>query len=194
MFRTEVKTASLNVSRFLEEYCHPDRFCPLCQDCPDYGRVWSCPPGVPEARTLLAPFHTVHLTGVKVIYGPELRARAVSPERTEHLRQESYGVVKRNVLKTLLCLEERCPGSLTIAAGRCELCRRCAREDGLPCYQPQRMRYSFSALGFDLTRISEELLGVPLVWASEGLPPYNMAIYAFLTRSTGVQTGGCYEF
>ena len=186
VFHTEVKTASLPVSRFLEGYCRPAQFCPLCKDCPDYGRVWSCPPGVPDAAALLAPYETAHLTGVKVSYGPELRARALSPALTEHLRRETYGLVKRNVLKTLLCLEEQYPGSLTIAAGRCELCRRCAREDGLPCYQPQRMRYSFSALGFDLTRISEELLGVPLLWASEGLPEYNMAVYAVLTRSARV--------
>lgn len=181
MFRTEVKTCSLPVEQWLTDYCRPEQFCPLCRDCPDYGRVWSCPPRIPSAQELLSPYQTAHLIGVKLIYPPELRARADTPERTELLRQATYGKLKRRVLDALLCLERQCPGSYTVAAGRCEWCDRCAREEGRPCIHPDRMRYSFSAFGFDLGRISAELLGVPLVWASEGLPEYNMAIYAFLT-------------
>lgn len=183
MFRTEVKTCSLPVAQWLAEYCRPEQFCPLCKDCPDYGKDWSCPPGVPAAADLLTPYHTAHLIGVKLIYDPKVRAKATTPEQTELLRQATYGKLKRNVLETLLSLEQLCPGSYTVAAGRCELCPRCARRDGKPCIHPEQMRYSFSAFGFDLGRISEELLDSPLVWASEGLPEYNMAIYAFLTNA-----------
>lgn len=42
------------------------------------------------------------------------------------------------------------------------------------------MRFSFSGLGFDLGKISSELLKMPLLWKSEGLPEYNVAIAAFL--------------
>ena len=43
-----------------------------------------------------------------------------------------------------------------------------------------------AAFGFDLSRISEELLSSPLQWASSGLPEYNMAIYAFLCNEKNV--------
>ena len=56
MYTTQVKTAALPVARWLDAYCRPERFRDACQACPDYGKVWSCPPGVPDARTAFAPF------------------------------------------------------------------------------------------------------------------------------------------
>ena len=98
------------------------------------------------------------------------------------VRQETYGVAKKALLEALLALEERCPGSITVAAGRCEQCDDCTRPRGLPCRRPERMRYSFSAFGFDLTALAREQLDIDLLWADRGLPPYNAALAAFLTR------------
>lgn len=181
LYEIEVLTKAIPVPKFFADYCKPEVFLPLCEKCPDYGRVWSCPPQAPDT----APFRVFRdavILGVKVKYTEEARARALrSPEETEAVRVESYGFVKRRVIETLLRLEQIFPPSRTIAAGRCELCEHCTRLDGLPCRKPESLRYSFSALGFDLGRISEELLETPLLWAKEGLPAYNMAIYAFLT-------------
>lgn len=182
MYKTEVRVAELPVSQWLSEYCFPDMFADACRACPDYGRVWSCPPGVPAAAETFAPFQTVRIVGVKVIYDGETRARCVSPEATEELRAGTYGKVKRALLEALLELEKARPGAWTVAAGRCELCARCTRMDGLPCRSPERLRYSFSAFGFDLGRIAKELLDMELLWAEKGLPEYNVAIAAFLTR------------
>ena len=181
MYTTQVQTAALPVSRWLAEYCDPRRFRDACRACPDYGNIWSCPPGVPDAAQAFAPFRTVHIIGVRVNYAPETLARARTPELTEQLRQASYGAVKKLLLSTLLELERAVPGSWTAAAGRCEQCARCARRDGLPCARPERMRYSLSAFGFDLGRIARELLGMELLWTQTGLPAYNVAIAAFLT-------------
>lgn len=181
MYTTQVKTANLPVSRWLADYCQPQRFKDACAACPDYGNVWSCPPGVPDAQQAFAPFRTVHIIGVQVLYSPETIAAAQTPELTERLREESYGVVKKALLSTMLELERAFPGSWTVAAGRCEQCKRCTRRDGLPCRKRSRMRYSFSAFGFDLGKIAQELLGLELLWANQGLPDYNVAIAAFLT-------------
>lgn len=183
MYRTQVEVATLPVARWLEEYCRPERFASACEACPDYGRVWSCPPGVPAAQEAFAPYQRVHVVGVKVIYDEAVRAAAVTPERTEELRQATYGKAKRVLLETLLELEKVLPGSWSVAAGRCELCPRCSRVDGLPCRMPERMRYSFSGFGFDLGRIAEELLGMELLWSPQGLPDYNVAVAAFLEKS-----------
>lgn len=182
MDTTEVRVRSLPVGDWLDGYCFPGKFLDACKACPDYGRVWSCPPGVPETRDLLGGFRTVHVIGVKVCYGAQARARAlVSPAAAEIVRQETYGVVKRALLETLLGLERLCPGSATVAAGRCEQCDVCTRVQGLPCRRMERMRYSFSAFGFDLTAMAKDLLDVELLWASQGLPEYNVALAAFLT-------------
>ena len=58
MYTTQVQTAALPVSRWLAEYCDPRRFQDACRACPDYGNIWSCPPGVPDAAQAFAPFRT----------------------------------------------------------------------------------------------------------------------------------------
>ena len=183
MYRTEVKVAALPVAEWMKRYCFPGRFLDSCKQCPDYGRVWSCPPGVPEAGDYLGAYRMAHIIGVKVIYDDGERARALrSPKEAETVRQETYGVVKKALLEALLAFERVSPGAVTVAAGRCEQCEVCTRLQDLPCRRPERMRYSFSAFGFDLTALAKEQLGMDLLWAGEGLPEYNVAIAAFLTR------------
>ena len=181
MCEIQVRVETLRVSEWLEQYCHPEIFLPLCRDCPEYGKNWSCPPGVPDAKELVGGYRYAQIIGLKVIYDDRVRqAAAASPDREEELRRETYGAAKKKMLQALLALEQVIPGSLTIMAGRCELCGQCARMDGKTCRHPDQMRYSYSGLGFDLGRISEELLGMPLLWQNGGLPEYNVAVAAFL--------------
>lgn len=181
MYRVQVRVRTLTVSRWLREYCRPETFVPLCKECPEYGRNWSCPPGVPAVEEIAGKYRFAQVIGLKVLYDEWVRREAaVSPGREEELRQSTYGTAKKKMLYALLALEQEIPGSRTIMAGRCELCARCAREEGMPCRHPDELRYSYSGLGFDLGRISEELLEMPLLWQSGGLPEYNVAVATFL--------------
>ena len=183
MYTTEVRVKALPVKEWLSRYCFPDRFRDACRACPDYGRNWSCPPGVPPAEELLRGCRTVCLIGVKVVYDQAQRDRALaSPEAADQVREASYGVVKKALLEALLQLEQAVPGACTVAAGRCEQCEKCSRIDGQPCRRLERLRYSFSAFGFDLTAIARDQLGLELLWTKEGLPEYNVAVAAFVTR------------
>ena len=102
MYRTEVKVAALPVAEWMKRYCFPGRFLDSCKQCPDYGRVWSCPPGVPEAGDYLGAYRMAHIIGVKVLYDDGERARALrSPKEAETVRQETYGVVKKALLEAL---------------------------------------------------------------------------------------------
>ena len=170
------------VERLLGEYCFPERFREACRACPDYGNDWSCPPGVPSAAEALRPFRTAHVLGMQVFYDAQTRREVSTAEGAEAVRRASYGPAKRVLLETLLALEQTRSGAWTIAAGRCELCTRCARRDGLPCRNPGRMRYSFSAFGFDLAALARQELGIELLWAANGLPEYDVALAAFLER------------
>lgn len=183
MYTTEVRVKALPVKEWLSRYCFPDRFRDACCACPDYERNWSCPPGVPPAAEFLAGYRTVYLIGVKIVYDRAQRDRAMaSPEAADQVREASYGVVKKALLESLLQLERAVPGACTVAAGRCEQCETCSRIDGQPCRRPERLRYSFSAFRFDLTAIARDQLGLELLWAGEGLPEYNVAVAAFVTR------------
>ncbi|MDY4694216.1 MAG: DUF2284 domain-containing protein [Blautia sp.] len=181
MYSTEVRVETLTVPEWLENYCDPEKFVPLCRECPEYGKNWSCPPGVPSMEKIVAGYRYVHVIGLKVTYDKKvIQEAAACPKRAEQLRRETYGAAKKKMLQALLTLEEVFPQSLTIMAGRCELCDRCTRAEGRGCRHPDKMRFSFSGLGFDLGKISSELLKMPLLWKSEGLPEYNVAIAAFL--------------
>lgn len=183
MYQTEVKVTALPVKEWLERYCFPGKFSDACQLCPDYGRVWSCPPGVPTAAEYLGEHRTAYVIGVKILYSQAQRDRALlSPEETEAVRQGTYGVVKKALLEALLALEKVSPGAITVAAGRCEQCEACTRIQNQPCRRPERMRYSFSAFGFDLTALAMESLGMELLWAAKGLPEYDAALAAFVVR------------
>ena len=162
MYQTRITAAELPVEQLLGEYCFPERFREACRACPDYGNDWSCPPGVPSAAEALRPFRTAHVLGMQVFYDAQTRREVSTAEGAEAVRRASYGPAKRVLLETLLALEQTRSGAWTIAAGRCELCARCARRNGLPCRNPERMRYSFSAFGFELAALARRELGIEL--------------------------------
>lgn len=170
----------MEVKQWLRDYCFPDKFCEYCKACPDYGRVWSCPPGTPSAKGYLDNYQEVFTIAVKVIYNKEDRLSNNTADQAEKLRKDTYGKVKRALLETLLYIEKENPGTLILGAGRCEQCEHCTRIQGLPCRKPERMRYSFAAFGFDFTKLTKELFDQELLWSSTGLPEYNLAVSAFL--------------
>ena len=181
MYHVEVKVKTLTVSEWLEKYCRPEEFIPLCSQCPQYGKNWACPPDMISARKLAAPYKFVQIIGLKVMYDEAVLTESKkSPEKAEELRRKTYEKAKRQMLYALLSLEEIFPGSKTIMAGGCTLCSPCQRAEGKECRYPEKMRYSYSGLGFDLGRIADELLQMPLLWEKEGLPAYQLAIASFL--------------
>lgn len=182
MERAEVNVVTLPVSQWMERYYRPEEFIESCKVCPNYGQVWSCPPLAQPTHELVKPFSQVHLICVKVIYSEQTRAAAMDQSKVKAIRAATYGKAKRAMLESLLELEKVIPGSWCVAAGECELCKACNRGKGVPCCMPQRMRYSFSGLGFDLTRLANEVFDVQLLWSAEGLPEYNVAMAALLDR------------
>lgn len=180
--KTEVFVKKLSVDTWLKDYSFPEKFKDSCKSCPNYGTVWSCPPNTPSAKEYLECYKDVFVIGIKVIYNEDDRKNADTPAKEEVVRKETFGRVKRILLETLLCLEKQLPGSNILAAGRCELCEKCSREDNKPCVKPEKMCYSITAFGFDFTKIAKELFNLELLWSEKGLPEYNVAIAAFLTK------------
>lgn len=176
---TKIIVKTMTVQDFLKRYYQPEQLAQSCEGCPSFGKVWSCPSGVPDTERFFAPFSKIVLVGVQVYYDEVQRQAAF--ENADAVRAQSYEPAKRSLLEALLCLERHFKGAIAIAAGRCEQCPRCTREQGKPCCKPSRMRYSFSSFRIDLTGIAEQQLGIPLIWSNAGLPPYQVAIGALLT-------------
>lgn len=183
MSEISVDVRRIDPETMLSRYCFPGKFLPLCRSCPDYARDWSCPPGTVRAASFFPQYRSVYVVGMKVTYSAEERREALDPDLTDPVRQATYGRAKAVLRETMLALEEAYPGSLTIMAGRCEVCTHCSRELGVACVCPEKKRISFSALEFDLSKLTDELLHEKLLWCSQGLPEYDMAIAAFLTNA-----------
>ena len=170
----------MDVKRWLQEYCYPETFCDYCKSCPNYDKVWSCPPGVPTAKGFLGKYTQVITIAVKVIYSKEDQPSGSTAEMIEKLRQDTYGKVKRILYEILLYIEKENPGTLLLGAGRCEQCENCSRLQDLPCKKPEKMRYSLTAFGFDFIKLVKELFDQELLWSQSDLPEYNLAVTALL--------------
>lgn len=184
IYRTEVLTKTISVKDFMENYYEPVKFLEACKMCPSYGKVWSCPPRKIATTDLVKDYSKVILSIVKVVYSEEDRAysRTLTPEELEHYKTDTYGTVKKLFNETLLAVEMLIPGARIVAAGECRHCNVCARVDGKPCRFPEKMRYSFSSLGINITEMVKRELDVDLLWSAGEVPEYVAAIGAVFIK------------
>ena len=95
MYQVEVQVQTLRVPDWISRYCQPERFVPLCSACPQYGKNWACPPGMPQVERIAGAYSFVQVIGLKVLYDESVRIAALtSPERTEEMRRKTYGAAK----------------------------------------------------------------------------------------------------
>ena len=76
MYQVEVQVKTLTVPEWLEKYCQPEKFVPLCRECPQYGKNWSCPPGMTTAAALAGGYRYVQVIGLKVKYDEQVLREA----------------------------------------------------------------------------------------------------------------------
>ena len=177
-FELKVRVKQISMERLLAGYRTLGAAAEACGLCPNYGTVWSCPPGVPEAERYLKPFSGCFLIGVQVSYPEQLRKETASAKEVQAVRDRAYERIKKQLFLTLLELEKQVPGGVCLGAGRCILCSRCERKEGKPCRFPKLRRYSVTAFGLDFARMAEEQLDMKLLWSLEGLPEYDVAVAA----------------
>lgn len=175
----EVLTRIMDKERFLGEYRMQCSSEDACRMCPNYGNVWSCPPGLPDLSCYLEPYGRVCIVLLKVNYSEPLREEAgKTEEAAARIREECYETAKKRLFACLIKLEQKIPGSRAMGAGRCVLCERCAREEGKPCISPKARRYSITGFGIDFGKLTAEEFGIPMLWADRGLPAYDVAAAA----------------
>ncbi|MEG1642266.1 MAG: DUF2284 domain-containing protein [Synergistaceae bacterium] len=184
MYKTEVITRTLSVSDMMTRYYKPNVFIEACKFCPSYGKLWSCPPDLPPTTEILKGYNTVILSAIKVVYTTSdiILSRTMSVAERNEFKDNTYGVVKATLNEAMLNIEKIIPNSLSVAAGECKSCPFCTRQENKPCRFPEKMRYSFSALGFDITNMSNEVMNLELLWSDKELPEYLTAITALFIK------------
>ena len=155
-----------------------DYFQALCKNgCPNYAQKWSCPP--------FAPSYEKYIAGWNYLAAFFFQA---------DMSQFSY--IKNNYLKIKAAnsiLKSRADRYLRhmaaqygtyISTGSCRLCKPCKCKLQLPCAHPQKMSFSFEALGIDVGTFVESYFNSELLWYKHGhLPKYTSVVCGLLTNN-----------
>lgn len=180
MYHIEEFKNKTTVKNYLEHYVDVTAFLEYCKACRCYGRIWSCPPYDFEPEAYWEMYRYVHILGTKLTFDREAIEKEKGKEAAAYIRQV-YLNAKEQLSEKMYGLEQRYPGSVTLSAGNCTICSECARPAGQACLHPDRMRYSIEALGGNVVKTAEELLGVRLQWTDGDLPETLTLVNGLLT-------------
>ena len=93
--------------------------------------------------------------------------------------------VKKDMSRELYEMEKEYPGSISLSAGSCDLCKEegCSRVKGEPCRYPDQMRYSIESIGGNVGKTVSKLMGYELEWVEEGkVPSYFVLVGGLLKK------------
>ena len=171
-------------ARHLEaSYRHIRQVEAMCSQCPNYGRVWSCPPFVSPYD--LSPFTTAAVVATTITFDATDVSAIYPEEQQKAIMTEAIDAAWQHLLPYLYEQEALHPGS-RVFTGRCRLCRSmpCTRPDGQPCRHADRLRHSLEAIGFDVEALTRDLLDIRLEWGHGGhLPPYLTLVTALFSTA-----------
>ncbi len=184
------KTAFISVKEYIENYRDAEKFIALCEKCNRYNLCWACPPFDFDPLSILLQHQNAYIIGIQVIIenNPK-RKNSKDKIFANQLIHDIFVKTRASFDKRLLTLEKENFGSRAFFAGSCFNCSdgECARSLKLPCIQPDKVRYSLEAFGFDITKTASELLHFELQWGNEKeLPEYLTLVGGLFTNQQGI--------
>lgn len=180
-YTVTTREAVIAADEFVERYRDVDRFHALCTQCPSYGKVWSCPPFDFDPRTRTDDFKMVTVIGTTIEFDKSVRqAGKGSRVKAKDIADQAMRQVWSTLLPELHERERQVKGCRAFTF-RCSLCQEgCTRSDGLPCRHPELMRNSLESVGFDITTMARDLLGIELEWSCDGSLPAHITLVTAL--------------
>lgn len=175
MYTIEKSEKLIKVSDYLDRYVNVEEFLQYCKKCNNYEKLWSCPSYDFNPEDYWKEYDELLVVARKIIFG-----EGVDQDRSYEIMLE----VKEDMSRELYELEKEYPGSISLSAGSCSLCKDgCTRAVGEPCRYPEMMRYSIESLGGDVGRTVSKLMGYELEWIEEGkLPSYFVLVGGLLKK------------
>ena len=175
MYNIERSEKTIKVNEYIENYVNVEEFLEYCKECKNYESIWSCPSYNFNPEDYWRGYYEFLVVARKIIFGPE-----VDVPRSFEIMQE----VKDDMSRELYELEKEYPGSISLSAGSCSMCKEgCTRTEGLSCRYPELMRYSIESLGGNVGKTVSKLMGYELEWVEEGkLPSYFVLVGGLLKR------------
>lgn len=197
IYTTERYEAVVSVDHYLEKYVDVDTFLEACKACPNYETVWSCPSYDFDVIDYWKQYKTLELTAIKIIFDEAVAGKKLTKEEQEDITKNSIWEVKEQLAKELYEREKAVPGSISLSAGSCTLCKGagkhteeggelyegwCTRLEGKPCRFPDKMRYSIESIGGNVGTTLSELMEIELEWIQEGRMPSYFVLVSGLLR------------
>lgn len=172
--KTEIFEKTVKTKEYIDGYVNVEKFLEYCKACPNYHKVWSCPPYDFDPMDIWARYENLYLYAVKF---------TLEEVNSEEEARKLMLKVKEEMSQTLFQKEEEIPGSLSLSAGSCSQCGtgNCQKACGKPCRNPEAMRYSIESIGGDVGRTLSKLMNIDLLWVEEGkLPEYYVLVGGLL--------------
>ena len=175
MYTIEKSEKTIKVSEYIKDYVNVEEFLQYCKECKNYDAVWSCPSYDFNPEDYWKEYDELLVVARKIIFGPE-----VDEARSYEIMLE----VKDDMSRELYELEKTFPGSISLSAGSCSMCKDgCTRVSGQPCRHPELMRYSIESIGGNVGKTVSKLMGYELEWIEEGkLPSYYVLVGGLLKK------------
>lgn len=172
----KVSTHKLPVSKLVSDFRDVDRFMGLCRACPNFGKMWSCPPfeSLPPILDSITAQCRLFLYEIDIPPSESSIGRLSQQEI-----RRIYDSARAEIDPKLLALGKNLPSdSLVLLGGSCANCPlpKCARLENKPCPRPEFMRPSLESLGFDVIAIAKKIFGADLEWATSSKTPQTLRI------------------
>lgn len=185
LFNKEVTTPSSKImlnfrvepvfSKDIFKFLNKEKFSQLCKNgCINYGIKWSCPPAAPSFAEFASPYRSLLLC---LLY---VNLNQFYYIKNNYLKVKAANSILKSRIERLLRSQTRGKHILT---GSCRLCKPCRCKLKKPCAHPDKMSYSFEALGIDVSNMIQTFFQHELLWYSKGhLPQYTSVVAGWLTN------------
>jgi predicted metal-binding protein len=164
-------THEVPMAEFIENCVDVPRFMGACASCGGYGKRWACPPYDFDPAGIWERYSSILLYCKHIEIPESMREKTYEPDELAETYNGIFSRVKAEMLDELFALEAEREGSLALSAGGCDICARCARQDGLPCIRPEKMRWSVESIGGDVVKSLRDYFGLEIEWAKDGKLP-----------------------
>lgn len=180
-YTTRIVRGSCPIPEFIEKYVDPPLFLEYCKACQNYGKRWSCSPLNVVPLDYLNLYSDIWLIGLEITLDNNM-LKGIICEDFDVPKQidDILCVEKKRLTKLLIREEKKIPDSQYLFSGACEICDICSRTEGKPCLFPEKMRYSIEAVGANVAKISEEILGIKVLWMKGSTIPEHLTLISGL--------------